>query len=385
VSGLYLERNGGELVKTLSAPLLATLIALIMTNIGIIPSSSEVYTLINRFMLPLAVPMLLLSANLRKVFTETKRLLGAFLLGSLATCIATCVTFYFIPLANLGAQESWKVASALASRHIGGAVNFIAVAQTLEVGGDAVAAALAADNLICALYFMTIFFITRNIGPEPAQNNSNATSQAKEGENTTNLSEMENQQGERFENASSDEQKISVYDAALSLGFSSIVCLVSSHVASNVLNKGGLLIPIATFITVALATLAPKRLEKISPAGEGLSSIIMQFFFAAVGASGSIQKVLALAPLLFLFSFLQVYIHLILILGVGKVFKYSTKELVLASNANVGGPTTAAAMCVAKQWRSFFVPSMLSGILGYAIATFISIAMGQWVLKPMAM
>ena len=109
VSGLYLERNGGELVKTLSAPLLATLIALIMTNIGIIPSSSEVYTLINRFMLPLAVPMLLLSANLRKVFAETKRLLGAFLLGSLATCIATCVTFYFIPLANLGAQESWKV------------------------------------------------------------------------------------------------------------------------------------------------------------------------------------------------------------------------------------------------------------------------------------
>ena len=196
-------------------------------------------------------------------------------------------------------------------------MNFIAVAQTLEVGGDAVAAALAADNLICALYFMTIFYITRNIGPEQTPQEKGAPKGKGPAED---LTEKEREQQELFENASED-QKISVYDAALSLGFSSIVCYLSSLVASNVLHKGGLLIPIATFITVALATLAPKRLEKIAPAGEGLASIIMQFFFAAVGASGSIQKVLALAPLLFVFSFLQVYIHLILILVVGKMFK----------------------------------------------------------------
>lgn len=46
---------------------------------------------------------------------------------------------------------------------------------------------------------------------------------------------------------------------------------------------------------------------------------------------------------------------------------------------------TAAAMCVAKKWRSYFIPSMLSGILGYSMATFISIFMGVGVLKPLAM
>ena len=42
-------------------------------------------------------------------------------------------------------------------------------------------------------------------------------------------------------------------------------------------------------------------------------------------------------------------------------------------------------MCVAKKWRSYFIPSMLSGILGYSMATFISIFMGVGVLKPLAM
>ena len=93
VLGLYLERRGNKLVKTLSAPLLATLAGLLFTNCGLTPSSSGVYSVVNKVLLPLAVPMLLLGADLRKVLTQTKRLLGCFLLGSLATCLSTVAAF----------------------------------------------------------------------------------------------------------------------------------------------------------------------------------------------------------------------------------------------------------------------------------------------------
>lgn len=43
-----------------------------------------------------------------------------------------------------------QVASALAARHIGGAVNYVAVAETTGMSSSAQAAGLAADNLICA-------------------------------------------------------------------------------------------------------------------------------------------------------------------------------------------------------------------------------------------
>lgn len=117
-AGLWLERNGNSLAKTLSAPLIATLLGLLATNVGLIPSSSEVYGFVGNYLLALAVPMLLFGANMTRVFKETKQLLGAFVIGSVATLVATTICYRFIPLTSLG-QDSWKIASALSARHIG--------------------------------------------------------------------------------------------------------------------------------------------------------------------------------------------------------------------------------------------------------------------------
>ena len=59
-----------------------------------------------------------------------------------------------------------QVAAALCARHIGGAVNYVGVAETLEMGRAAQAAGLAADNLLCALYFATLFHLARHIPPD---------------------------------------------------------------------------------------------------------------------------------------------------------------------------------------------------------------------------
>lgn len=49
--------------------------------------------------------------------------------------------------------------------------------------------------------------------------------------------------------------------------------------------------------------------------------------------------------------------------------------LLTASNANVGGPATAAAMAAARGWPNMIRPAMLTGSLGYAIGTAIGIAL----------
>ncbi len=102
-----------------------------------------------------------------------------------------------------------------------------------------------------------------------------------------------------------------------------------------------------------------------------------------MGANGSIDSVITTAPALFLFSLIQIAVHLGFILGVGKLLKFDMRELLLASNANVGGPTTAAGMCTAKGWRTLVVPAVLIGIFGIAIATFLAIAFGVAVLSKM--
>lgn len=65
----------------------------------------------------------------------------------------------------------------------------------------------------------------------------------------------------------------------------------------------------------------------------------------------------------------------------GWIFRLPHRELYLASNANVGGPTTAAAMAQAKNWNSLVLPALLIGVLGYASATAIALALGPVLLK----
>ena len=54
------------------------------------------------------------------------------------------------------------------------------------------------------------------------------------------------------------------------------------------------------------------------------------------------------------------------------------REKHLASNTNVGGPTTAAAMAQVKNWKGLVLPVLLVGILGDATATAIALVLGAF-------
>jgi uncharacterized membrane protein len=97
--------------------------------------------MVNRFLIPLAVPLLLFDSDLRRVINDTGTMLAAFGVGAFATVVGTLIAFPIFPLKSLGPDVGWRVACALAARHIGGAINFVAVAETLQIGGNAVSAA----------------------------------------------------------------------------------------------------------------------------------------------------------------------------------------------------------------------------------------------------
>lgn len=140
VFGISLERRT-VLGKALSAPLATMALALLVANVGLLPFESPIYGITNRYLVPLAVPMLLYDSDVRRIVRETGPLLLAFGVGAVATLLATVASFALLPLSSLQ-QNAYKVACALCARHIGGAINFVAVAESLDMSTSVVSAAM---------------------------------------------------------------------------------------------------------------------------------------------------------------------------------------------------------------------------------------------------
>lgn len=352
--GVWAEKT--RIGSKLSGVVVTILFTFVLSNLSIIPTDAPSYDIVWSYLVPLAIPLLLFKANLRKILKEAGPTLIAFAFGAIGTVIGTLISFSIIPLG----AEGFKLAGIFCSTYIGGSMNYVASAQALQLNaGDLLTAGVAADNLVMTFYFILLFAIP-----------------------SMKLIQIFIPKQERTLNSNSDEEPnkensfVELIDISKALAISFSICAVGFFI-SDLINIDGSGILIITAIIVLIATLFPKQIGSINGADK-LGTFLMQIFFAAIGASANIPIVVSVGPILFLFAAIILLVHLTFILIAGKIFKFDISEIVIASNANMGGPTTAAAMAVAKKWDSLIIPAILCGTLGYAIATFIGVGLGYW-------
>ncbi|KAL0890577.1 hypothetical protein Bca101_014560 [Brassica carinata] len=336
-----------------SGALTSTLLGLAASNLGLIPFETPSYSFFMEFLLPHTIPLLLFRADLRRIIRSTGSLLLAFLIGSVAlfnmcswfvavaTVVGTVVAFMLVPMRSLG-PDNWKIAAALMGSYIGGSLNFVAVSEALRISPSVVAAGVAVDNVICALHFMVLFALASKIPPETTSPSSPDADMTKDDK---------------------AEDKNRVVSTSIALSVSFLICKAAISM-TKLFKIQGAMLPAVTAITIVLATSFPGFFNSLAPSAETISLVLMQVFFTILGATGSVWNVINTAPSIFLFAVIQVMVHLAMTLLLGKLFCIDMKLLLLASNANIGGPTTACAMATAKGWTSLVVPGILSGVFG---------------------
>ncbi|MCK6208825.1 DUF819 family protein [Bacillus infantis] len=380
-ASIILEQRYSWAAK-ISGAIIALIGAIILSNTGIIPTASPVYDAIWTFIIPLAIPLLLFHVNFKRIWKESGRLLIIFLISSIGTVAGVIISFFLlkdhIPVLD-------KLGAMLSASYIGGGVNFAAMAAKFEAPGEMVSSAVVADNLMMAIYFIVLMMI-------PAMGFFRRRFRAPHVEKVESGGVRE--EGKTLAESFWERKDISLKDIALSVGTAFLLVVVSFKIAAfmdglipsgedtsfflNLLNglfgDNYLMLTTLTFLALALF---PRYFESINGSQE-IGTFLIYLFFVVIGIPASIPLIVQNAPLLLVFVFIIVVVNLAVSLTAGKLLKYNLEEILLASNANVGGPTTAAAMAIAKGWKDLIGPILVVGTLGYIIGNYVGTTLGLW-------
>lgn len=375
---IYLEQKYTWAAKA-SGAIVALVMALILANLGIIPTASPVWDTVWNYVVPLSLPLLLMQCNVRDMGKDSLRLLGIFLCGSVGTMAGALIGFAvlgnFIPELN-------ALAGVFTGTYIGGSVNFAALGEAFGVTGEMLSAATVADNLLMALYFFVLVMIPgigffRKHYKHPHQDAVESGTADSDAEGTAAAAYW-------------GRKEMSLKDIALAVAVAFVIVAVSGIVADflagviptsnpvlSMLNTlfGNMYLWIAT-ISMICATAAPGFFGEIRGTNE-MGTFLIYLFFFVIGVPASIPLIVRNSPLLLVFAAIVVIVNMLFSLVLGKIFKFDLEEILCASNANIGGPTTSAAMAVSKGWTKLVGPCLIVGTIGYVIGTYCGLIIGS--------
>jgi uncharacterized membrane protein len=327
--------------------------AMLLSNLRIIPFTSPSYDFVGGYMVSLAIPLLLFKADIRKIFRESGKVIITFAIASAATVIGAIVGFFLMDLGEIGP----KVAGTYTGGWIGGAVNFLAVSQVVEMSEDQFTSAISASSVVSILALMmlialpSIKLVLRFI--------------------PTSFSDTM-QDHEKAELKESTRAKVYLRHLSGALALSFGICTISAAIGS-LLGTSQYNILFVTILTIIVANMFPKAMDELEGEFE-LGMIFMYVFFAMVGSSTNATAFIGSAMNLFVYGLLIVAIHISVLLLVARLIKVDLAEAIIASGACLVGPAPTAAIAITQGWRSLVTPGIMCGIFGYVIGTFIGVA-----------
>ena len=362
----------------ISGAIITLAIALILVNLRVIPASAPVFDdIVWGYAVPLAIPLLLLQTNIRKIWKETGRFLLIFLIGAAGTVAGTLLATVLLS----GTVEGLPgVAAMMTGSYIGGGVNFTAIADAFHVSGGLISSATVADNLNMALYFLALLGIAGNAFFRKHYTHPHIDAVASRGKGDT----------ETLAKQYWTRKNVSLKDIAFDMAYAAAIVFLSRLIGNlfsgwipknnwflQMLNTffGSQYVWITNF-SVIFATCFHRQAEEMHGAQE-LGTWLIYLFFFVIGVPASIGMLIRNAPILLLFCMIIVLVNMAFCFLGGKLLRFDLEDIILASNANIGGPTTAAGMAISQGWSMLIGPCMLVGTFGYVIGTWLGILVGS--------
>lgn len=349
-----------------SASLLIIAGGAVASNLGLVPLASPVYDAITGPVTSLAIVWLLFAVDLGTLKAAGPRMLLAFAVAVAATAVGALTAS--LALAHAFPGDAWRLAGVMTGTYSGGSVNFVAVSRAVSLQDELLVAATAADNVTTAIWVgATLVLPLWLAGPfrarRPASDPRAEPSAVAEGV------------GNPFQKEVAL-RPVSLL-ALLTLGLVTIL-------AAEALESVWPVVPAVLWLTTLALVLAQLPWVRRLKGTMQLGLIALNLFFAVIGIYSRVGKILEVGVEVFYFTAIVVLVHGLLTYGAAWLLRLDVESASVASQAAVGGPSTALALAVSRGWGHLQLPAVAVGLLGYAVGNYAGLAMAALVHRLLA-
>ena len=345
-------------LRHLGSALLVIVLTAIAANVGLIPTYSDdvaVYSGVFAYVAPLAIFLLLLQVDLKGIARAGLPMLGMFALGAAGTVAGVLAGMAVVGGPRAFGELHYALGGMFTGTYIGGSINYNAIALHYGVvkHGLLYAGAAAVDSAMTSVWMAVTVVLPRLLPDRGTADRSPAHRRA------VDVPEVEEEH---------DTERVGPLDLALLMAIGGAAVWVSDLLGAW---SGVPSILILTTLALVLAQLP--RIQRLH--GTRLTGwLSVMLFLAVIGALCDLHALGSIGALgrdLLIFVVVILAVHGAIVFGGGALLRMDPSLVAVASQANIGGSTSALALARSLGRGDLVLPGILAGAVGNAAGTYL--------------
>jgi len=316
---------------------------------------------ISEILVPVAIPLILFSADLSGVRRLAKPMLNSFILVALAVSIVACASYF---LFRNVIPEAYKYAGMIIGLYTGGTPNLMAIGAALSVSDSNIVLANAADVVVGGVYFLMLISVMPKIARKFLKPFQNVETAGDEG------------YAKRLEQSFVPEKEPFSFRTILRHIPIVLLGVLSLAIAVGIaLLTTGKMDVVVIMLVVTTCGIGFSFIPKVrsAPGSYTVGQYLILMFSFGIGLSFQFsafsKQSLLLLAMFATAQFGSILLHLLLC----RVFKIDADTSLITSTAGIYGPAFIVPAADAMGNREVILPGLICGILGYAIGNYLGI------------
>jgi uncharacterized membrane protein len=351
----------GKLFKLVPLLVFAYFVPALLSNTGVIPIDSPLYTFIKKWLLPASLVLLTLSVDVPAILKLGKPALILFLTATASIVIGGPIAYALLGtlVPDALGEQAWKGLAALSGSWIGGGANFVAIGESVGAEASTLGMMVVVDVAVANVWMAVLLWFA---GRERAID-------AKLGADRTALEAVRARIAE-FQADTARPTNLPDLLMMLALAFGAAVGATALAkrlpAIGNIVSEFTWVVILVTAVGLVASFTRARKLE--GAGASSIGSVMLYLLVASIGAHAEFRRVLD-APALVAVGAVWITIHAALLLVMQRWLRAPVFFMAIGSQANIGG--AASAPIVAAAFSPALAPvGILLAVAGYVLGTY---------------